>query len=226
MKTCFKTKLIPLKLQFFAEGDGGDDGKQKQDDTDKNQDKNKNESNIDLDATKKQGVAEFLKSLGVSTEEDLSSIVKKYQEDETKNLTDIERVTKERDTAVKELAEERKARTLAEARFEAVKLGAKPMLAEDLVTVAMAKVTKEKDIKAVMEEIKKGTTGNIYFSSDDEEQKKNEKKKGVYTRKTEKSDELNKTDDNEKDEEGKHENSIASRLLAKKKKTAKSSYWD
>lgn len=58
---------------------------------------------------------------------------------------------------------------MAEAKMAAMKLGARPDLVDDLVTVAMSKVTKDKDVDAVISEIKSGNTGSVYFGTKEDQ---------------------------------------------------------
>lgn len=233
-----RSKLMKMDIQYFADsgkskdsGENNDGGDNKEgagkDDVSvvDNKDANgglKNDERIAEEA-KKMGVSEFLKKLGVDTEEGLQSIVQKHKEDEEKNLTDIQKVTRERDTAIKKCAEEREARILAEAQLEALKLGAKVELVEDLVIIAKSKVSGDKTVKEVLEDMKKGDSGKVYFETDEKDNHDDQQTK----RKTTRSDDLNNREDDTK-RKGKNEGdgSIASRLLASRKKSVKSSYWD
>lgn len=181
----------------------------------------KTETKVDVEKVKSEALSGFLKELGVEDAEALRGIVTKHKEDEDKNKTELERKNDTLTQTTKELAEEREARIIAEAKFSAVQLGAKPDLVEDLVIIAKSKVTKDKDINAVIAEIKDSASGKVYFQSGDEETEENGKKKNKtvtrvrVTKPSEKSETKKEKDGTETNEE--HKGSMAERLLAGRK---------
>ena len=191
---------------------------------------NKTEPKVDVEKVKSEALSGFLKELGVENAEALRGIVTKHKEDEDKNKTELERKNDTLAQTTKELAEEREARIIAEAKFSAVQLGAKPELVEDLVIIAKSKVTKEKDINAVIAEIKDSASGKVYFKSDEEEEteeKGKNKNKTVTRARVTKPSEKSGTKKEEKDgteTKEEHKGSMAERLLAGRK-TNKSHYF-
>ena len=179
------------------------------------------ETKVDVEKVKSEALSGFLKELGVEDAEALRGIVTKHKEDEDKNKTELERKNDTLTQTTKELAEEREARIIAEAKFSAVQLGAKPELVEDLVIIAKSKVTKEKDINAVIAEIKDSTSGKVYFKSDDEEEEeagKNKTKGKTVTRaRVTKPSEKSKGKEEEEGKKEEHKGSMAERLLAGRK---------
>lgn len=96
---------------------------------------------------------------------------------------------------------------------------------DDLVIVAKAKVTKEKDINAVIVEMKDSTNGKIYFATDEDENETN--KKGTVTRsRVKKTTEQNKqgTNGDSNNGDSKYAGTMAERLLAGRK-AVKSHYF-
>lgn len=186
------------------------------------------EQKVDVEKVKSEALSGFLKDLGVEDAEALRGIVTKHKEDEDKNKTELERKNDTLTQTTKELAEEREARIIAEAKFSAVQLGAKPELVDDLVVVAKAKVTKNKDINAVIAEIKDSTSGKVYFKSDEEEEEeagKNKTKGKTVTRaRVTKPSEKSKEKEGEEGKKEEHKGSMAERLLAGRK-TNKSHYF-
>lgn len=189
------------------------------------------ETKVDVEKVKSEALSGFLKELGVEDAEALRGIVTKHKEDEDKNKTELERKNDTLTQTTKELAEEREARIIAEAKFSAVQLGAKPELVEDLVIIAKSKVTKEKDINAVIAEIKDSASGKVYFKSDEEEEEAEEKGKNknktVTRARVTKPSEKSGTKKEEKDgmeTKEEHKGSMAERLLAGRK-TNKSHYF-
>lgn len=187
------------------------------------------ETKVDVEKVKSEALSGFLKELGVEDAEALRGIVTKHKEDEDKNKTELERKNDTLTQTTKELADEREARIIAEAKFSAVQLGAKPELVDDLVVVAKAKVTKDKDINAVIAEIKDSTSGKVYFKSDEEEteEKGKNKNKTVTRARVTKPSEKSGTKKEEKggmETKEEHKGSMAERLLAGRK-TNKSHYF-
>lgn len=149
--------------------------------------------------------------------------VEKVKDDEEANKTDLQKKDDELTATTKELVNEREARVIAEAKLSAIQLGAKPELVDDLVIVAKAKVTKDKDINAVIAEMKDSTNGKIYFASEEDETNK----KGTVTRsRVKKATEQNKQGTNENSDNGvsKYAGTMAERLLAGRK-AVKSHYF-
>lgn len=193
--------------------------------------KQETEQKVDVEKVKSEALSGFLKDLGVEDADALKGIVTKHKETEEANKTELQKKEDALTETTKELAREREGRILAEAKLSAVQLGAKPELVDDLVVVAKAKVTKDKDINAVIAEIKDSTSGKVYFKSDEEEEteEKGKNKNKTVTRArvtkpseksgTKKEEEKGGTETNEE-----HKGSMAERLLAGRK-TNKSHYF-
>lgn len=183
-------------------------------------------NNVDVEKVKGDAIAEYLKSLGVENSDSLQAIVKKAKEDEEANKTDLQKKDDELTATTKELVNEREARVIAEAKLSAIQLGAKPELVDDLVIVAKAKVTKDKDINAVIAEMKDSTNGKIYFVTSDEEENETNKKGTVTRSRVKKTTEQNKQGINENSNNGdsKYAGTMAERLLAGRK-AVKSHYF-
>lgn len=230
-KLCRK-KVMPLRLQFFAEGEGSEDGnsggssnKSEGDKGGKDKGRSDNKEGEDKEEKekefKRQGVSEYLKTLGVDSEEDLTEIVEKHKKEEEENKTDLQKAQTELSKTIKLLNETRKERDKAVAQLEALKMGAKIDLVEDLVIVAMSKVTKDKDVKKAIAEIKKGNSGAVYFESSENSSggRRTTSTAGRTGQNTGKKD----------DDAGSGSNAgkgIASRLLEGRQKKTKSSFFD
>lgn len=179
------------------------------------------QQNIDVESVKNNALAELLKTLGVEDTEKLKDIVTKQKETEEANKTELQKSNDTLTETTKQLVAEREARMIADAKLEAIKHGARTELVEDLVIVAKSKVTKDKDIKAVIAEMKDSETGKVYFETKEEkEQKEQQKKKEKnVTRKRVKSED-NDDNDNKDDNE-----TFASRFFANKNKKKESYYF-
>lgn len=207
-----------------AQGTGGDDNTQNNDNNNTQQSTaDKKTSNVDVEKVKGDAIVEYLKSLGVENSDSLQAIVKKAKEDEEANKTDLQKKDDALTATTKELVTEREARVIAEAKLSAIQLGAKSELVDDLVIVAKAKVTKEKDINAVIAEMKDSTNGKIYFATEEDETNK----KGTVTRsRVKKTTEQNKqgTNGDSNNRDSKYAGTMAERLLAGRK-AVKSHYF-
>nr|DAH88423.1 MAG TPA: Major capsid protein [Caudoviricetes sp.] len=195
----------------------GDGNQNTQQNTNTNsQNTNTNTNAVDTEKVKNEAIAEYLKELGVEDGDTLKGIVTKAKEEEEKNKTDLQKSNDTLTATTKELVAEREARIIAEAKLSAIQLGAKPELVDDLVIIAKAKVTKDKDINAIIAEIKDSTSGKVYFSNEDEE----EKQKGTVTRKRVNKKPETNTDDNKNvdGQKNKNQGTMAERLLANRAK--------
>lgn len=183
------------------------------------------QSNIDVDKVKSEAVSALLKELGYEDVEALKTVTTKAKAEEDAKKSDLEKKDEALTAMTRQLATEREARIVAEAKNAAIKLGAKPELVDDLVIVAKSKVTKDKDINAVITEIKDSTVGDVYFVKDDNTNKTGA---GTVTRgqvhkqtATQQAAQNNNAADG--DDEA-HAGTMAARLLAKRK-TAKKGYY-
>lgn len=183
--------------------------------------------NIDVDKVKSEAVSALLKELGYEDVEALKTVTTKAKAEEDAKKSDLEKKDEALTAMTRQLATEREARIVAEAKNAAIKLGAKPELVDDLVIVAKSKVTKDKDINAVITEIKDSTVGDVYFVKDDNT---NPAGAGTVTRgqvhkkaTTQQAAQNNNNNAANGDDEA-HAGTMAARLLAKRK-TAKKGYY-
>lgn len=175
---------------------------------------------VDVDKIKNDALSDFLKGLGIDDEVSLKDIVDKHKQDEESKKTDLEKKNDELSKTRTLLIEEREARIIAEAKLSAIQLGAKPELVDDLVIVAKSKVTKDKDISAVITEMKDSESGKIYFV-EKEEESNNQNKKTTVTRQNNvtKNNQQTQQQNQQENNQGKHTGSMAERLLAGRKPT-------
>lgn len=124
---------------------------------------------VDTGAIKSEAINALLKSFGVESEDALKGIVDDYNKRQNDGKTELQKATEQNGTLLKELAEERDARMISDAKVAAIQMGANPDMIDDLVVVAKSKVTKEKDITKVITEIKDSPTGKAYFKSEEDE---------------------------------------------------------
>ena len=97
-------KKMPLNLQFFAEGGEGepdDKGTQQQ------QNQNKDDKGLDAEQIKSDAINDYLKSLGIESDDALKTIVNKHNDDIKKNRTDLENKDEELKQTTTELAKDK-----------------------------------------------------------------------------------------------------------------------
>lgn len=186
---------------------------------------------VDVGKERKNAVADYLSGLGVD-EDTLKNILAKHKEEEEKNKTELQKSEDAVKAATAQLAEERKARLKAEAKSIAMQNGVNPKLVEDFVIVAMTKVTKDKDIEAVVAEMKESESGKLYFGASEEEEESETKhnNKGTVTRKRVQKkagadNSKKKEDGGEEGAESKYEGTMAKRIFDRRAKVGKSSYF-
>lgn len=186
--------------------------------------------NVDVEKERKNAVADYLSGLGVD-EDTLKNILAKHKEEEEKNKTELQKSEDAVKAATAQLAEERKARLKAEAKSIAMQNGVNPKLVEDFVIVAMTKVTKDKDVEAVVAEMKESESGKLYFGASEEEEESGTKQnRGTVTRKRVQKkagadNSKKKEDGGEEGAESKYEGTMAKRIFDRRAKVGKSSYF-
>lgn len=199
-----------------------------QNDNSNTQQKNTGTSSADIDKAKADAVSALLAELGYDNVDALKTVTTKAKADEDAKKSDLEKKDEALTAMTKQLATEHEARIVAEAKNAAIKLGAKPELVDDLVIIAKAKVTKDKDINAVIAEMKDSTSGDVYFVKDNNDgQDNNNNGRTSFTRRqVHKNTQQNNSNAGGNGDDGdnnNHAGTMAARLLAKK--TAKKSYY-
>lgn len=140
------------------------------------------------------------------------AFIESQKSDEQKNAE------KESENANKMFEAELRAQT-AEAKAEAMMLGVKPQFVEDVVTLALAKMTDDSDLKTIIGEFK--TKYPTWFGDSDKEDDK-EKKEKTGQKGTGSS-----IKSSEKDKKGEEKKGIGARLAAQRKSgNKKSNYWN
>lgn len=111
---------------------------------------------------------------------------------------------------------------LAEAKAEAMMLGVKPQFVDDVVTLALSRMTEGSDLKTIIGELK--TKYAVWFGEseeEDEDDKKDDKKNKTGMKGTGSS-----VKNSGKEKKGEEQKSLGARLAAQRKGTVKkSSYW-
>lgn len=159
---------------------------------------------------KNQGRNAALKELGIDPKDTkmiatVKTLIEAQKTDEQKKIEEQQKANSELDEANRRVA-------IAEAKAEAMQLGVKPQFVDDAITLAMAKVTDDTDLKTVLGEFKQKYP--VWFEAD-EDDKNFTGKKG--------------TGSSVKDQKGgkkKEIQTLGARLAAKRRPSAnKKSYW-
>lgn len=206
--------------------DSGKSGKDDKSDKDKSgDDKGKSgktftqeQVNKMMTREKNQGRSAALRELGIDPKDSkmiamVKALIESQKTDEQKAAEkDAENQTKMNEA-------ERRAQ-IAEAKAEAMILGVKTQYVEDVVTLALAKMTEDSDLKTIIGEFK--TKYPVWFGeSEDDDKGGKDKGKGKTGQKG-----TGSSVKTSKEDKGKEEKSLGARLAAQRRGTGKkSSYW-
>lgn len=167
---------------------------------------------------KNQGRSAALRELGIDPKDSkMIAMIKAFIESQKTDEQKAAEKDAENQTKMNE-AEQRA--QVAEAKVEAMMLGVKTQYVEDVVNLALAKMTEDSDLKTIIGEFK--TKYPIWFgeSEDDEKGGKDKGKSKIGQKGTGSSIKPSKED------KGKEEKSLGARLAAQRRGTGKKfSYW-
>lgn len=168
---------------------------------------------------KNQGRNAALKELGIDPKDSKAIAMVKALIDSQK--TDEQKAAEKESENQNKVNEAEQRAQVAEAKAEAMMLGVKTQYVDDVVTLALAKMTEDSDLKTIIGEFK--TKYPVWFgeasSEDDKDKDKNKGKAGQ--RGTGSSVKTSKEDNKGKEEKG-----LGARLAAQRKTGGKkSSYW-
>lgn len=170
---------------------------------------------------KNQGRNAVYKELGIDPKDSKALAMVKALIDSQK--TDEQKDAEKRAEDQRKTDEIEKRAMVAEAKAEAMMLGVKSQYVEDIVTLSLAKMTDDSDLKTIIGEFK--TKYPVWFgeSEEDDEDDKDKSSKGKVGQKGTGSS-IKKSDDKRGDDKG---NGLGARLAAQRKSSngKKSSYW-
>lgn len=166
---------------------------------------------------KNQGRSAALKELGIDPKDSKMVAMVKALIDSQK--TDEQKVAEKDAENQSKMNEAEQRAQVAEAKAEAMMLGVKTQYVDDVVTLALAKMTEDSDLKTIIGEFK--TKYPIWFGESDDDKDKNKEKGKTGQRGTGSSVKTSKEDKNKGEEKG-----LGARLAAQRRGTGKkSSYW-
>lgn len=181
-----KKRKLPFNLQFFAEGDGQDSqdssAKDDKDQQDKGQDPDSGDGSDDsgqktftqeevnrmMTREKKQGKNSVLKSLGFKSEDEAKNAVKMLN-----TLLDLQKSPEDKanDNAkkAKDEKEEAEARAnRAENKLSCLMAGVGNDSVDDVLAIALLKVSEDKDLDKVLAEMKKEKKYASFFGKNED----------------------------------------------------------
>lgn len=166
---------------------------------------------------KNQGRAAALKELGIDPKDTKMVAMVKAMIDSQKS--DDEKAAEKQSEEAAKIAEANQRALVAEAKAEAMQFGVKTQFVEDAVTLVLAKMTEDADLKTLIGELK--TKYSVWFGNEEEGDKQADKKSKTGQKGT------GSSIKSDKDKKGEEEKGLGARLAAQRKSnTAKSSYWD
>lgn len=165
---------------------------------------------------KNQGRNAAFKEMGIDPKD--SKMVKMFKAFVESQKTDDQKAAEKESENQTKLNEAEQRAIVAEAKAEAMMLGVKTQYVDDIVTLALSKMTEDSDIKTIIGEFK--TKYPVWFGESEEDDKKDDKGK-VGQKGTGSS--IKNSEKGKKNEENK---GLGARLAAQRKGGAKkSSYW-
>lgn len=208
--------------------DKGDSGKSGDDKSGKGDDKGskgnggktftQDQVNRMMTREKNQGRNAALKELGIDPKDTKAIAMVKALIDSQK--TDEQKAAEKESENQTKMNEAEQRAQVAEAKAEAMMLGVKTQYVDDVVTLALAKMTEDSDLKTIIGEFK--TKYPVWFGeSSDDEDKNKDKGKGKTGQKGTGSSIKNSDKEKKGEEKG-----LGARLAAQRKSSGKkSSYW-
>jgi hypothetical protein len=184
--------VLPYHMQFFADAGAGDGAGAEDDDEDDEDDDEgdgdgdgKNDKTGDqakgktgnekkeftqaelnkmMKAEKDSGKRAMLKSFGFKDEKEAKAAMDALKKFQDSQKTETEKQTEKVNTLTSEKTAAEKRAEYLENKFTALGEGVKLDVVDDIVTMAMSKVTDDKDLKAVLADMKKNATYAAFFT--------------------------------------------------------------
>lgn len=167
---------------------------------------------------KNQGRNAAYKELGIDPKD--SKTVAMFKAFVESQKTDEQKASEKEAENQSKMNEAEKRAQVAEAKAEAMMLGVKSQYVEDVVTLALAKMTDDSDLKTIIGEFK--TKYPVWFGESSEEDDKNNNNKSGKTGQKGTGSSVKNSDKEKKGEDNK---GLGARLAAQRKTGKKSSYW-
>ena len=185
--------MLPLNLQFFASDneDGKEDSKKKgageneddsdEDDSDEDEDSKEKtftqaEVTAMMTAEKKKGKRSILKALGFKNEDEAMRTLSSLRDNQKENKSSDEEKQKNLEN---EKTEAEKRAEMAENKLSCIMAGVRKDSVDDALAIALLKVSDDKDLDDVLEEMSKQKKYQGFFNSSDKDEKEDKDDKGT-----------------------------------------------
>ena len=174
-------RMLPYNLQFFAaKGDGDNDanGENDNQDNNDNQDDDNNpdskcqqkekvftqsQVNAMMSREKKQGRQAALNALGFKTEDDAKKAIALLNALQDSQKSEEEKLNEKINNQKDDLSEAVKRAIVAENKLSCISANVKKEAIDDVLAIASTKISDEKDLDSVLEEMKKDTKYSSFF---------------------------------------------------------------
>lgn len=167
---------------------------------------------------KNQGRNAAYKELGIDPKD--TKTVNMFKAFIESQKTDEQKASEKDAENQSKMNEAEKRAQVAEAKAEAMMLGVKTQYVDDVVTLALAKMSEDSDLKTIIGEFK--TKYPVWFGESSEDDDKDKKDKGSKTGQKGTGSSIKNSDKEKKDGENK---GLGARLAAQRKTGKKSFYW-
>ena len=179
----FASRKLPLNLQFFAEtkddNNGNDDDSNNDDsvndddgteDDEQEEEKKFTQSQLSAVASneKRQGRKSAFKELGFKSEKEAKEEMSEYRKWKESQMTPEQKKQKEVDDANASKSDAEKRAIAAEEKLSVVIAGVRKDSIDDVLAIARNKVTEEKSLDDVLNEMKKEERYRSFFDSSEE----------------------------------------------------------
>lgn len=200
-------------------GEKGSDGKSNAKDDKGGKTFTQEQVNKMMTREKNQGRNAVYKELGIDPKDAKTvNMIKSFIESQK---SDEQKAAEKQNEDQTKLNEAEQRAIMAEAKAEAMMLGVKTQYVDDVVTLALAKMTEDSDLKTIIGEFK--TKYPVWFGESDSDDKKDDKGKDTKTGKKGTGSSIKNPDKGKDDKETK---GLGARLAAQRKSSGKkSSYW-
>lgn len=174
-------RMLPYNLQFFAENS---DGKNEPKNDDNQNDDNQNDDSHDdgsngedqkektftqsqvnamMSREKKQGRQAALNALGFKTEDDAKKAIALLNALQDSQKSEEEKLNEKINNQKNDLSEAVKRAIVAENKLSCISANVKKEAIDDVLAIASTKISDEKDLESVLEEMKKDTKYSSFF---------------------------------------------------------------
>ena len=172
-------RMLPYNLQFFAAKCDGDDESKNDDNNDddshnddgsdgegqKEKEKTFTQSQVNamMSREKKQGRQAALNALGFKTEDDAKKAIALLNALQDSQKSEEEKLNEKINNQKDDLSEAVKRAIVAENKLSCISANVKKEAIDDVLAIASTKISDEKDLDSVLEEMKKDTKYSSFF---------------------------------------------------------------